>query len=157
MSSLRRIFLKIIKLFDMLLMALSFGVATIAAQQQLRTVSFEQFLAMRISVQNFVIFLGLLLVWYSIFVLSGLYRSRRLTSRRGKIIVVIKATFSGTLALFAIAVLFRIEMITPVFLATFLTVSSAVLILSRVIIEYVLKLFRTHGRNLRHKRINHHH
>ena len=151
MGSLRRHILpKAFKLFDLLVMTLSFAAATIAAHHQLRTVSFEEFLAMRISVQNFILFWGFLLVWHVIFALSGLYRSRRLTALWGEIIDVIKATFSGTLALFAFALLFRIQMVTPVFLAAFWTVSSAIIILSRVILRNVLKLMRIHGRNLSH-------
>jgi len=146
----RRILTKIFKLFDLLAMVLSFGVATIAAHHQLRTVSFEQFLAMRITVENFTMFLGLLLVWHFIFALFGLYGSRRLIPLRRKIIDSIKVTFSATLALYTIAVLFRIELATPVFLVVFLTVSSAIIILSRVIIGYFLTRLRIHGRNLSH-------
>ena len=149
-SSHRRILLTTFKLLDLLAMAISFAIATIAAHHQLRTVSFQEFLAMRITVQNFTLFLGLFLVWYFIFVFSGLYRSTRLTSRRRKFIDVIKATFSGTLALIAFAVLFRIQMITPFFLAVFLTVCSAIIILRQVILGYVLELMSIHGRNLRH-------
>jgi len=149
-SSHRRILLTTFKLIDLLAIAISFAIATIAAHHQLRTVSFDDFLAMRITVQNFAIFLVLFLVWHFIFVFSGLYNSTRLTSRRRKLIDVIKATISGTLALYAIALLFRIVLITPIFLAAFLTASSAIIILSRGILGYVLKLMSIHGRNLRH-------
>jgi exopolysaccharide biosynthesis polyprenyl glycosylphosphotransferase len=149
-SLLSRILPNIFKLFDMLAMVLSFVVATIAAHHQLRTVSFEQFLAMRITVENFALFLGLLLVWHYTFVLLGLYSSSRLTSQQRRTIDEIKATISGTLALFAIAVLFRIELFTPVFLTAFLATSSAIILLSRVLLGYVLKLMRIEGRNLRH-------
>jgi exopolysaccharide biosynthesis polyprenyl glycosylphosphotransferase len=149
-SSHRRILLNIFKLLDLLAIAISFGVATIVAHHQLRTVSFDQFLAMRITVQNFALFLGLVLVWHFIFVFSGLYNSTRLTSRRKKIIDVFKATFLGTLALYAIAVLFRVVLVTPIFLAAFLTASSASIIFNRVILEYALKMFRINGLNLSH-------
>jgi exopolysaccharide biosynthesis polyprenyl glycosylphosphotransferase len=149
-SILSRTLPNILKLFDLLAIVLSFGVATIAAHQQLRTVSFDEFLAMRITVQNFTLFLGLLLVWHYIFVLLGLYSSTRLISQRRRIIDEIKATFAGTLALYAIAFLFRVELATPVFLAVFFTASSAIIVLSRVILGYVLKLLRIQGQNLRH-------
>ncbi len=149
-SSHRRILLYIFKLFDLLAMTLSFAVATIAAHHHLRTVSFDEFLAMRITVQNFAIFLGLLLAWHFISVFLGLYRSNRLTSRRRKIFDVLKVTSSATLALFAIAVLFRIALVTPIFLASFLITSSAIIILGRGILEYALKLMRIYGQNLSH-------
>jgi len=147
---LRSLLLKIFKLFDLLVMALSFGVATAIAHHQFGTASFDQFLAMRIKVENVAIFLGLLLVWNLIFTLFGLYRSRRLSPRWEEIIDVIKATSFATLVIFIAAVLFRIEMVTPVFLAAFWTLSSGTLILSRVILRYTLKLIRIRGRNLRH-------
>jgi exopolysaccharide biosynthesis polyprenyl glycosylphosphotransferase len=149
-SLLSRILPKILKLFDLLVMLLSFSVATIAAHHQVRTVSFDQFLAMRITVQNFALFLGLLLVWHFIFVLLGLYSSGRLTSRRKRIFDETKATISVTLTLYAIALLFRIELVTPIFLAVFFAASTAIIILSRTILGYVLKLFRIQGQNLRH-------
>jgi exopolysaccharide biosynthesis polyprenyl glycosylphosphotransferase len=147
---LRRILIKIFKLFDLLVMALSFGMATAAAHHQLGTVSFDQFLTMRIKVQNVAIFLGLLLVWNLIFALFGLYRSRRLSPRWEEIIDVIKATSFATLVIFIAAVLFRIEMVTPVFIAAFWTLSSGTIILSRVILRYALKMIRSRGRNLRY-------
>jgi len=149
-SSERNILIKTLMLFDLLAMVLSFAMATIVAHHQINTVSFQEFLAMRVTVQNFALFLGLLLGWHFIFVLMGVYRSSRLTSQRRRIIDEIKATFSGSLVLFAIAVLFKIVLVTPIFLAVFLTASSAIIILSRVILGYVLKLLRINGRNLRH-------
>jgi exopolysaccharide biosynthesis polyprenyl glycosylphosphotransferase len=150
MPSLGRIILKTLKLFDLLVMVLSFAVATVAAHQQLGAVSsFGQFLAMRIKVQNVALFLGFLLVWHFIFALFGLYRSRRLSSRWGEIIDVIKATSFATLALFAASVLFRIEMVTPLFLAVFWAVNSVIIILSRVILRYAQKLIRIRGRDQR--------
>jgi exopolysaccharide biosynthesis polyprenyl glycosylphosphotransferase len=146
----RSIFLNTLKLFDLLAVALSFIVATIAVHHNLRTVSFDQFLAMRITVQNFFIFFGFLIVWHFIFVLMGFYGSRRLISLRKKIIDTIKVTFSGTLVLSAISILFSIVLVTPVFLAVFFTVSSAIIILSRIIIGYFLKQSRVHGQNLSH-------
>jgi len=146
----RIILVKTFKLFDLLVMVLSFGVATALAHSQFGTVSFEEFLAMRIKLQNVVLFIGFLLVWHFIFVLFGLYRSRRLSSQWGEIYDVIKATSFASVALFAAAVLFRIEMVTPVFLVTFWAVNSAIIILSRVILRYVLTLIRIRGRNLRH-------
>ena len=54
------------------------------------------------------------------------------------------------MALFAAAVLFKIEMVTPVFLLAFWTLNSAIIISSRVILRYALTLMRIRGRNLRH-------
>ena len=69
MTPLRReILLKTFKLSDLLIMACSFAMATWAAFYRIETISFDEFLAMRVKVENFAIFLGFLLLWHIIFV-----------------------------------------------------------------------------------------
>ena len=149
-SLFRHFLLKTFKLFDLLVMALSFVVATAASYYQVGVVSFDEFLAMRFKIQNFALFLCLLLVWHYIFVLFGLYRSRRLSSLWGEMIDIIKATSFATLVLFIAGVLFKVGIFTPVFLVTFWIVNNAIIILSRIILRNVLKLIRIRGRNLRY-------
>jgi len=151
MTSLRRqILLKAFKLFDMLVMVLSFVLATVVVYYQNGMVSFDEFLSLRVKVQNFALFLGLLLVWHMIFSLLGLYHSRRLSTRRTEVIDVIKATSLGTLTIFISAIMFSIEMVTPVFLGVFWAGSNAIAIVSRLVLRYTLVRIRVPGRNLRH-------
>ncbi len=150
MGSLRRkILLNAFKVFDLVLMAFSFALATAPVLYESGPVSFAQFLSMRVKVQNFVLFSGFLIAWHIIFSLFGLYHSRRLSARRTEVIDVIKATSLGTLVIFMAAILFRISMVTPIFLTVFWAVSSATGALGRLVLRYLLGRIRIRGRNLR--------
>lgn len=146
----RKILLRAFKLFDLLVLVFSFALATLAVYHQTGMVSLLQFLSMRVKVQNFVVFLGCLLVWHIIFSLFGLYRSRRLSTRWAEAIDTIKATSFGTLLIFIASILFRIQIVTPTFIAVFWAGSSAIVILSRLMLRYALGWVRVRGRNLRH-------
>ena len=83
----RRFLVRSYKLFDLLVMIFSFTLATwITFHDQAQIFSFSDFLAMRIKVQNFVMFIGLILGWQFIFSAFALYHSKRLSSRKKEII-----------------------------------------------------------------------
>jgi len=144
----RQFLLNALKLFDMGLMVLSFGLATIAVSQESPT-SLAEFFAMRVKISNFVTFCGLLLVWYFLFSMFGIYASRRLSRRRDEVFDILKVSSAATVAIFLAAALFRIRMVRTVFLPTFWVASSFGLIASRLVVRAVLKRARQHGRNLR--------
>jgi len=145
----RRILLEIFKLFDLLVMVFAFGLGTLASYEQSRVASFAQFLSMRIKIQNFALFLGFLITWHIIFSLFGLYHSRRFSTRLNEAIDVIKATSIGSFLIFAASILLKISLITPIFVAVFWVGSSAITILSRLILRSILEWVRLRGRNLR--------
>ncbi len=146
----RRILRKAFKLFDQLVMVLSFALAAWIVYYQISDISFGQFLSMRVKALNLGLFLGFLLAWRGVFSLFGLYRSRRFSTRWAEIIDVIKATSSGTLVIYITSILFRIQMVNPTFTAVFWTATSVIAISSRLILRYALEQARIHGRNLRH-------
>jgi len=74
-------------------------------------ISLDEFLSMRIKVQNFILFLGLLFAWQVIFSAFGVYHSRRLTSRVSESLNVLKASSLGTLSIYLAAFLFNMSMI----------------------------------------------
>lgn len=145
----RQILLQLFKVFDLAVMVFSFGLATAVVYYRFDLISFEHFLSLRISIKNFVIFSGLLILWRLIFSALGLYHSRRLPQNKSESIDILKATSLGTLALMGGALLFRIEMITLPFLFIFLLISSALTILGRLALRSFLKQLRMRGRNLR--------
>lgn len=150
MTSLRReILLKTFKLSDLLIMACSFAMATWAVAYQYSGISFTQFFSMRIKVQNFALFFVFLLIWHIIFSLLRLYHSRRLSTHWSEVIDVIKATSLGTIAILIIGLWFRIDVVTPTFLAVFWVAGSAITILCRFTLRYALARIRVRGRNLR--------
>lgn len=146
----RRILLNAFKLLDILIMVVAFSVATwVSYNQNGNTVSFAQFIDMRVKVQNFALFLGLMAAWHLTFMLLGLYNSRRLSSRWTEVPDIVKATCVGTVLLLIDSALFRILLATPAFLATFWLASTGLTIASRVVLRGLLNSVRLRGRNLR--------
>jgi exopolysaccharide biosynthesis polyprenyl glycosylphosphotransferase len=146
----RQILLKAFKLFDLLIMAFSFALATSVVYYRFDTISFEQFLSMRIKVRNFALFLGFVVVWHILFSLLGLYHSRRLSTRWSETVDVMKATFLGSTLIFLAGLILNLIMITPAFIMVFWAASTAITILSRLGLRYALEWFRHRGRNLRY-------
>src|SRR5260370_18178 len=93
----RTLLLNAFRLFDLALMISAFLLASLAVLLQSRTVTMAEFFSMRVRIHNFTIFACLVMVWYLIFNLSGLYASRRLSSWGVEVIDVIRATSLGTL------------------------------------------------------------
>lgn len=137
------------KLSDMLIMIGCFMATTIMVSYKINAVSIEQFLHMRIKVENFALFLCVLLIWYAIFSMFGLYRSRRLLPLKKEIKDIIKASTLSTFAIFFLSLLFHITMITPVFLVFFWAGSTVITILTRLVMRLTLKWARLRGLNLR--------
>lgn len=144
----RQVLLNSMKLFDLVLMAFSFGLAAVVVSEK-ATVSVAEFLALRVKIQNFVIFSLLLLVWHVIFSLFGMYTSRRLASRWDEVVDIVKATTLGTFLVFLASLALHITLITPEFLGLFWVASSVTTVLSRAGMRGLLKRLRLHGRNLR--------
>lgn len=145
----RQALLTAFKLFDVVLMVVAFGLATLPVLYETDGASITSFLAMRIRVNDFLIFLGLLTVWHVTFSSFGLYLSHRLDRPRSEMISVIKATSLATGIMLVAALLFHISMVTPVFLTVFWSVSTTLVVISRLTLRSALKQFRVRGRNLR--------
>jgi exopolysaccharide biosynthesis polyprenyl glycosylphosphotransferase len=145
----RKLLLNFFKICDVLILSGAFLLAAAVESYEIESISLSEFLSMRIKIQNFVIFLGLILIWHLIFSSFRLYNSRRLSSRREEAFDVLKATSLGTITLIIAAFIFRIKMASPVFLITFWGVSSALTILGRLALRSFLKQLRMRGRNLR--------
>ena len=147
----RQILVRSYKLFDLLVMIFSFALATwITFHDQVAIYSFEEFLAMRIKIQNFVLFIGLIAGWQFIFSAFALYHSKRLSGRKREIIDLLKATTLSALLLYLSALLFDMSLITPLFLLIFWASSSLICILSRYILRRFLEWLRLKGHNLRY-------
>jgi exopolysaccharide biosynthesis polyprenyl glycosylphosphotransferase len=145
----RQLFVKAAMLYDLAVMSLSFGLAAELVAHQTATVSFADFLAMRVKVRNFVLFAGFLLVWNIIFRLFGLYDSRRLSGQEDEVLDIAKATTFGVGCVCIAAFLFRLAMVTPWFVLALWFISSATFVSSRLVARYLLSQVRVQGRNLR--------
>ncbi|HTS38242.1 MAG TPA: sugar transferase [Candidatus Solibacter sp.] len=144
----RKLLLNLLKLFDLVLMVVAFGFATLVVSHA-SLASLEEVLAIRVKIQNFVIFTGLLFCWHMIFTMCGMYTSHRLSSRRDEVLDLAKAISIGTFVIFVGHYLFHIKLITPKFLVAFWASGVLVAMISRVIMRLFLAQVRLHGRNLR--------
>ncbi len=146
----RYILLSIFKVFDLALLVGSFIAAAIPSLKEVGATSLGEFLSMRISVRNFVLFAGLLAIWHILFTALGLYESRRLLRRRSEAIDVLGATSLGTVGLFLVGTVFKLTIVYPLFLIVFWLVSTGAAVMSRSILRFILEQARLRGRNLRY-------
>jgi len=146
----RKLFLSAFRVFDQAVLCLAFLLAASIESAMIQSLTFAQFLEIRLKVGNFILFFGMLIIWHSIFTGFRLYHSRRLDSRRSEIIDLLKATFAATCALVASAYAFNITMVTPLFIAVFLASAATALTASRLVFRFILKKIRLHGRNQRY-------
>ncbi len=144
----RQVLLNSMKVFDVVAVMFAFGLASVVVSQK-ATVSLAEFFAMRVKIQNFIVFAVLLLIWHQIFVLFGMYASRRLSRRWDEIKDILKATTLGTMVILFAHLLMHIDLVTPVFLAVLWLTSAAVVTTGRLIMRSVLRSARLRGRNLR--------
>ncbi|HEV8523049.1 MAG TPA: sugar transferase [Terriglobales bacterium] len=150
MSLLRRqLLLSAFKLADLVLLVCSFLLATLPVLHQKGVHSTGEFFSMRVKIDNLLVFGGLMFAWHVICVSLHLYDSKRLSNRKEEINDVLKATTVATVVVSFAAVLFTIRMVTPLFLVSFWTISSAATIASRLFMRKLLAGIRRRGRNLR--------
>ena len=146
----RHILLACLKVFDLLLLTTSYGLATRLSLRGNHSVSFAEFMSMRIKLSNFLIFVVALLAWHVIFAMCGLYKSKRLSTQKEEMILEWKATTLATVCLLVVAVSFRIRMVTPSFLVLFWGITSIGMVMSRLSLQRFLGHVRLRGRNLRY-------
>jgi exopolysaccharide biosynthesis polyprenyl glycosylphosphotransferase len=146
----RRFLLNALKLYDLGIIIVSFGLATFLLVHAENKVSLHDFLAMRVKVSNCVIFALALFCCHAIFSMCGLYQSRRLSTRLAESTDALKATSLSTVCLALVAVFFSVRMITVPFLITFYAISSLLVVASRFLMQYWLAIVRRHGHNLRY-------
>ena len=146
----REVLLNALKLFDLVVVVLAFGLATVPALGVGHTVSMADFFSMRVKVGNFLIFLGQVILWHALFSVCGFYKSRRLSSRTAEVADIARATLLGTLCLAGVSLLFHIRMASLPFVLAFWVLSTLMLVCSRLALRAVLAQTRLHGRNLRH-------
>jgi len=150
MNEKHRLTINLLKLFDMGMVVFAFGLTTVLMVNAEHKISLEQFLSMRTRVSNLAIFVSALLICNIVFHLCGLYRSRRLSSRRLELLDVLKAMTINTACFVAFGSLFTIRMITVPFLAAFWVVGTIVLCACRLGLRLVAARVRVQGKDLRY-------
>jgi exopolysaccharide biosynthesis polyprenyl glycosylphosphotransferase len=138
------------KVFDLSLTVFAFALTAKIVDASPQGLSFAEFLSMKVKLWNFIIFTGMLFAWNFIFSLSGLYESKRLSTRRSEVMDAVKATALVTILLGACAALLNLRMISVPFLVLFWSLCSGILIGCRLIVRHSLRMLRRRGRNLHH-------
>jgi exopolysaccharide biosynthesis polyprenyl glycosylphosphotransferase len=147
--STRRLLRDAMKLLDLGLLVLSLGLTTMLIVSHRGTLSFAQFLGLRIKIGNFVLFALLLLAWHSVLLLCGLYQSRRMSTRRSEAVDTLKATGMASICLLLAGAMFSKNIVTPSFVGLFWLFSFDSIISVRLIIRFFLSRARRRGKNVR--------
>lgn len=147
----RSLYLGMLKVFNLGLMIAAFGIVTVLlVPKEDGGVPLTDFLSVRVKLINFVTFCLVLMAWHGIFSLCGQYRSQRLARLPSMIANAALATTIASLFLGIVVMVFRISMVTPLFLLVFWILASAFVAGSRVLIRICLASIRARGRNLRY-------
>jgi exopolysaccharide biosynthesis polyprenyl glycosylphosphotransferase len=145
----RRLLLNCLKFFDLMVIAVSFALATIAVYYRTGGISLVEFLEMRAKVQNFGFFLLFLLGGHIAFSAFGIYQSQRLSACGSEIRDILKATALGSGVLWIAALAFNLKLLTPLFMTAFFVATSLLMISSHLALRWMLTRIRLRGRNLR--------
>src|SRR3984893_16825491 len=146
----RRRFLKhLTKLFDLCVLVGSFVFAGSAVYSSPAGLTLSRLMSLRITLGNCLLFALLLIVWHNIFVLRGLYVSKRLSSRRAETFEVCKATSLASAFLFLSAKIFHIGIVKPTFVLVFWACCACAMVSGRLIARPLLLVVRRRGRNSR--------
>ncbi len=138
-----------LKVLDVILMSLSFLAAAVLVFHISGAISFTHFFSMRIKIQNFILFSGLVVVWHLTFSFLGLYRSQLLTPGPARLADSVAATSVATLCTGLAKLLFTIRMVNPIFLVVLWAASSVTVLSSRFLVRFLLARIRRASGNVR--------
>ena len=143
----RRIVQRVARLFDVTAVSLTFVAAAAVSSGYFTWPTLAEFLALRIKVENILIFVSYLVLCSAIFSTCGFYLSHRLSrwTRQACEIFVATALVTMVLSLLPRQMLFA----TKEFLLIFWLMNFCILFLPRLVGYQVLYFARAHGRNLR--------
>jgi exopolysaccharide biosynthesis polyprenyl glycosylphosphotransferase len=133
---------------DLISMAISFLIAASFVVSEVDGVPFFKFLSIRISILNFITFLGFTVIWYIVLDLSGAYYIRRLTKKKNAIYNIIKITSLGSFILLVLSVICHIRLVTPLFMVVFWLMTTILAILSRLVFRFISRKSWVSGTNL---------
>jgi exopolysaccharide biosynthesis polyprenyl glycosylphosphotransferase len=137
------------RLFDMCALIAAFLFATFVLLSSPHGMSLSGFMALRIKLGNCLLFALLLASWHNLFVLCGLYVSKRLTRRSTEIYGVCKATFLASAFLLVMAKTLGIKMVSLPFVLIFFIACSFLMGSGRIVARTLLVALRSRGRNSR--------
>jgi exopolysaccharide biosynthesis polyprenyl glycosylphosphotransferase len=134
------------KLFDLSVLITAFVSAGLVLSDGM---TFGEFMAIRIKLGNFLLFGLLLILWHYLFIICGLYTSKRLTTARAAILEVCGATVLAGVVLTTLINVFQIHLGTPKFVLLFWAFCTTGMIAGRMAARSLLSALRSRGRNRR--------
>jgi exopolysaccharide biosynthesis polyprenyl glycosylphosphotransferase len=139
-----------LRVADIGLIMLSFGLAAALSINAGKWTTIETFFASKVSLSSCVLFAIAMLLCHAMFSLSGLYESKRMSTKSSEAADVLRAMTFSTACLWWEGKSFSILVMTPYFLVAFWAIGSASVIVMRVLLRFVLGLIRKRGGNLHH-------
>jgi exopolysaccharide biosynthesis polyprenyl glycosylphosphotransferase len=134
------------KVFDLGVLVCSFVFAGIAYSLP-SGLTLTRLMTLRITLGNCLLFALLLITWHNLFVLCGLYVSKRMTGQRAEMFEVCKATLLASAILISSAKIFHIGIVTPPFVLVFWLSSACTMIVGRLAANSLLLALRRRGKN----------
>jgi hypothetical protein len=145
-QSRRRLMKYLAKLFDLSVLITAFVSAGLVLSDGM---TFGEFMAIRIKLGNFLLFGLLLILWHYLFIICGLYTSKRLTTAWAAILEVCGATVLAGVVLTTLINVFQIHLGTPKFVLLFWAFCTTGMIAGRMAARSLLSALRSRGRNRR--------
>jgi len=145
----RKFLLNAFKLFDLFVMSLCFYWALHLCLDRVAAISFAQLIQTNVKILDLIFYIFMLVIWQISFTSFGLYRSKRFSSQKKEIIDIFKSATVGSLMIFTTGLLFRVRFLSPTLIVYFFILVNVTTVTYRIILRYLLKKVRSHGRNLR--------
>jgi exopolysaccharide biosynthesis polyprenyl glycosylphosphotransferase len=146
----RGIVFNALRVVDISLSMLSFGLAAILAFDAGHRMTVASFLASKVSLSSCVLLAIAILLCHAIFSLSGLYQSKRMSTKCSEAADVVRAMTFSAACIWLEGRLFSILVVTPYFLIAFWSLGTTLIICVRFLLRHVLGAIRKRGRDLHH-------
>ncbi|GJL63871.1 MAG: UDP-phosphate galactose phosphotransferase [Nitrospirales bacterium] len=145
----RKILIESLKGIDLILLILAFSLSVAIAYTPSGNISFSDFFAIRVKVENIIFVSAMVILWHSIFSFFQIYESRRLSTLKDECLDLLKSMSLATFVLVTAAVIFNVEIITQGFVLAFWSIGLILIVGSRLVLRFALKQARLNGRNIR--------
>ena len=146
----RGIVFNALRVADIALIMLSFGLAAVFTFNAGHRLTVASFLASEVRLSSCVLFAIAILLCHAVFSLCGLYESKRMATKMSESADVVRAMTFSTACIWLEGRLFSVSVVTPYFLAGFWALGTALIIWMRFLLRQVLAAIRKRGRNLHH-------
>lgn len=134
------------KIFDLCVLVCSFVLASVAYLLP-KDLTLTGLMALRVTLGNCLLFAVLLFTWHNLFILCGLYVSKRMTGRRAEMLEVCKATVLAAALLVISAKLFHMRIVTFSFVLVFWLSCACLMVFGRLAARSLLLALRRRGKN----------